>query len=95
MLRKPFRATWKGEDLMAVRTPRSGIAYGPLLESDLAAQWWNVANPEAFDALSVPTRARMVAAYRIHGQIQAVLAQDQARKQERTRPGRNRHGRKG
>lgn len=65
---------------MAVRTPRSGIKYNPLLESDLAAQWWGVSNPEEFDRLTVETRARMIAVYRINNQIGAVLAQDQARK---------------
>lgn len=65
---------------MAVRTPRSGITYSPLLEADLTAQWWGMGNPELFDQLSVETRARMIAAYRIQNQIGAVLAQDQARK---------------
>lgn len=65
---------------MAVLTPRSGIKYSPLLESDLAAQWWGIGNPELFDQLSVETRARMIAVYRIQNQIGAVLAQDQARK---------------
>jgi hypothetical protein len=70
---------------MGITTPRSGITYSALLESDLAAQWWGIGNPEAFDRLPVPTRARMIAAYRIDGQIKAVLAKEQVRKAERAR----------
>lgn len=72
---------------MAIKTPRSGIGYSPLLESDLAAQWWGIGNPEAFDRLVVEVRARMIAAYRINGQMSAVLAQEQARKARRNRRG--------
>lgn len=64
---------------MAVHTARSGISFDPLLEQTLAAHWWGL-EPDEFDRRDVEQRARMIAAYRIDGQMAAVLAQDQARK---------------
>lgn len=58
--------------------PRSGISYSPALEWRLAARWAHY-RYEEFVALEGEAQSEIVAAYRIAMQMEAVLAQEQAR----------------
>jgi hypothetical protein len=55
--------------------PRSGISYAPELEWRLAARW-NRYKWHEFQALDGDEQSKLVAAYRVQNQIEAVLAWD-------------------
>lgn len=52
--------------------PRSGIAYGPELEWGLAMQWSGHTLRE-WEALSGDEQGYLIALYRAHGSIEAVI----------------------
>lgn len=58
--------------------PRSGVTFAPELEWLLAAQWWGC-RPNEFFELEGEVQSEMVATYRVHEQMRAVLASEQAR----------------
>lgn len=61
--------------------PRSGARYGAVFEVLEAARWRGLSD-EAFAALDPHDQARIVAHYRAHHQLEAVIAQAQARDAE-------------
>lgn len=67
-------------DIWKWKTPKSGVAYSGEVEMRLAAAWANY-TWEGFCLLSVEDMTAHVAAYRLDGQISAVLAMDARRKQ--------------
>lgn len=76
---KRFQATYKGRSIWDMRTPRSGIRYSAVFEW-LEAAHWDGYTKEAFEDLNGERQSLIVAHYRTHMQIEAVLAQEQARK---------------
>jgi hypothetical protein len=78
-----FRATFRGRSVFAYRNlPRSGVKYSLFFESLEAARWRGI-DDLAWDSLGADDKARLIAHYRVHMQIEAVLAQEQARKHKR------------
>jgi hypothetical protein len=73
--------TFRGRDIFQIRVPRSGIKYGLLFECMEAAHWRGLSD-EAFAALIPFEQARVIAHYRAHHQLEAVLAQQQQRDAE-------------
>lgn len=61
--------------------PRSGARYGSLFEMMEAARWRGYKDEE-FAALSPFEQARVVAHYRAHHQLEAVIADAQMKKQQ-------------
>lgn len=77
----PFAATFRGRDVFSYQqVPRSGVKYSLLLEWFLAARWAGYKWDEEFSALDGDQMAFIVAAYRVHHQIEAVTAWWQTRK---------------
>jgi hypothetical protein len=71
----PFQATYRGRDVFSYRQlPRSGVQYGLILEWFLAARWAGLSWFDEFDQLDGEDMAFIVAAYRTHMQIEAVVA---------------------
>ena len=62
--------------------PRSGVSFDPILERILVAQWANYTQ-EGFEALDGSRQSVIVAAYRTHHQMEAVLAKMQSDKMNR------------
>lgn len=54
--------------------PRSGVRYGLMLEWFLAARWAGLGWFDEFDQLDGEDMAFVVAAYRTHQQIEAVVS---------------------
>ena len=73
--------TFRGRDIFDIRVPRSGARFGSLFEQMEAAHWRGYKD-EDFAALSVFEQARVVAHYRCHHQLEAVIAQQQQRDAE-------------
>jgi hypothetical protein len=71
--------TYRKKPLERYDVPRSGVSYSYLLEMIFAARWRGLSD-EQFEALSIDSQARTIAAYRVSHQIEAVLATEQARK---------------
>lgn len=61
--------------------PRSGARYGSLFEILEAARWRGYSD-QAFGDLSPFEQARIVAHYRCHMQLEAVIADAQMKKQQ-------------
>lgn len=61
--------------------PRSGARYSSLFELMEAAHWRGYSD-QAFAALSPFEQARVVAHYRCHHQLEAVIADAQMKKQQ-------------
>jgi hemerythrin superfamily protein len=61
--------------------PRSGAKYGPLFEQMEAAHWRGLSDQQ-FSDLSLFEQARIVAHYRAHHQLEAVIADAQMKKQQ-------------
>lgn len=59
--------------------PRSGARYGGLYETMEAARWRGYKDEE-FASLSTFEQARIIAHYRVHHQLEAVIADAQAKK---------------
>jgi hypothetical protein len=59
--------------------PRSGAKYGSLFEQMEAAHWRGLSDQE-FSDLSVFEQARVVAHYRAHHQLEAVVADAQMKR---------------
>lgn len=64
-----------------MRVPRSGARYGSLFEAMEAAHWRGYSD-QAFADLSPYEQARIVAHYRCHFQLDAVIADAQMRRQQ-------------
>jgi hypothetical protein len=62
--------------------PKSPIVYAPVLDWWFAAQWWGE-DPEAFEQREGKQQARMVAVYQARRHMDAVLADEQAKKERR------------
>lgn len=77
----PFRATFRGRDIFSIPVPRSGAQYGALYEVMEAARWRGLTDAQ-FDALDADSQARIVAHFRVHHQLEAVIAQAQQREAE-------------
>lgn len=58
---------------MTMRVPRSKVRYSLLFEALEAARWRGLSD-RAYDALDIDAKARLIAHYRVHHQIEAVLA---------------------
>lgn len=78
---------FRQRDIFAYSVPRSGASYGSEYEWRDAARWahhtW-----EQFADLDGEAQSAVIAHYRVHHQLEAVIAQDQAR--ERRLKGRRR-----
>ena len=61
--------------------PRSGAQYGALFEIMEAARWRGLSDAQ-FEALDALDQARLVAHFRVHHQLEAVIAQAQQRDAE-------------
>jgi hypothetical protein len=76
--------TFKRRPIFEYRVPRSGISYSREFEWREAAHWagylW-----EEFCELDGDDQAAIIAHYRAHLQLEAVLAQDQERRNRRNR----------
>jgi hypothetical protein len=80
----PFHATFKGRDVFAYQqVPRSGVRYHIMLEWFLAARWAGLGWFDDFDQLDGEDMAFIVAAYRTHQQIEAVVAFDAHKRRKR------------
>lgn len=80
---------YKGKDVFKWRTPRSGFRYDITLDWELAAHWRGYSR-EAFSELDGDEQARIVALFRIHHQMEAVLAKvraDAERRAQRSKGG--------
>lgn len=71
--------TFHGKDIFAWKVRRSGIAFGGALELALCARWWGYRWYE-FEAIPVDEQAFLIAVYRCHIQIDALLAEPQYRR---------------
>lgn len=87
----PFRITFRGRDIFSIRVPRSGARYGSLFESMEAAHWRGYKDEE-FAALIPFEQARIIAHYRCHFQLDAVIADAQAKKQQQDAKRKQAHG---
>lgn len=77
--RKPgFRPKFKGRNVFEIRVPRSGVSYSPEYHWLAAAAWAHYKTGE-FLELDGELQSLIVAAYETHLQIEAVVAQEQAR----------------
>lgn len=65
--------TFRGKDVYTWKVKRSGIAFGGVLELALCARWWRY-RWEEFEALDPNAQAFLIAVYRAHNQIEAILA---------------------
>lgn len=73
----------RGRSVFAYRNiPRSGIRYSLFFESLEAARWRGI-DDLTWDSLGPDDKARLIAHYRTHQQIEAVLAHEQARQAKR------------
>ena len=54
------------------------MRYNPILDWELACQWWGSYTREQFALLDVDSQARIIAVYRVAKQIESVLAKAQA-----------------
>ena len=77
----PFAVTFRGRDIFDIPVPRSGVRYSRVFEIVEAAHWRGLTD-EQFEALDPLVQARVVAHYRTHHQLEAVIAQAQARDAE-------------
>ena len=83
--------TFRGEDIFRIKVPHSGVEIeNPEYEWRSAAQWARYTF-EGFQELDGERQARIVAHYRTHHQLEAVIAQAQVR--EMKIRARQRHGR--
>jgi len=73
--------TFRGRDIFQIRVPRSGAKYGALFELMEAAHWRGYKDEE-FAILTPFEQARIVAHYRAHHQLEAVIADAQVKKQQ-------------
>lgn len=78
----PFAPTFRRRDIFSIHVPRSGLAFAQELEWELAAHWWRY-KPEEFAMLDGDEQSRRVAVYRIQHQMEAVVAQEQAKEAKR------------
>lgn len=78
----PFEATYRGKDIFKIRVPRTGMAFSGYYEWCEAARWAGYTR-EAFAQLTGQDQASIVAQFRVHHQMEAVLAKVQADKLER------------
>jgi hypothetical protein len=65
--------------------PLSGVSYAPELEWRLAARWAGY-RYEDFALLDGEEQSDTVAAYRVNGHIEALMAQEQSRRARRRLP---------
>lgn len=61
------------------------MVYGPNLELVLAAVWAGYRPSEFVEMLDLDWQARIIAAYRVHNQMEGVLEQERVRKMEQKR----------
>ena len=78
----PFGVTYKGGDLFKRPTLRSHIKTTALYEVLSAAHWSGLTETD-WAALSRDAQARLLAHYRVHHQIQAVIDYDQVQELKR------------
>lgn len=78
----PFQATFRGRDIFGYHVPRSGASYGSEFEWREAARW-SLHTWEVFELLDGEEQSAIVAQYRVHHQLEAVIAHEQAREQRR------------
>ena len=64
--------------------PRSKARYSPLFEALEAARWRGLSDAE-YDALAVDEKARVLAHYRVHTHLRAVVEWEQAKELRRSR----------
>lgn len=77
-----------------MHVPRSGVTYTKELEWTLAAVWANYKPDESdFFAMDGEIQSRVIAAYRTHNQIEAVISYEQV-KEARRNARKNRKGKK-
>lgn len=62
---------------MDIPLPRSGVRYSPPLEWELSRQWHHI-SPAEWDLMSGDVQAKYIAVYRLHHQIEGVMAKRQA-----------------
>lgn len=77
----PFKATFRGRDVFSIRVPRSGAKYSLLFECMEAAHWRGLTDQQ-FAEMDPFEQARVVAHFRTHHQLEAVIAQQQQRDAE-------------
>ena len=77
----PFDLTFRGRNIFDIPVPRSGVRYARVFEVLEAAHWRGLTDAQ-FDALDPLEQARIVAHYRAHHQLEAVVAQAQTRDAE-------------
>lgn len=75
--------TFKGLDIFQYHPKASGVKYSPELEWILAAVWGGYRFFPDFVNLDGWKQSVIVAAYRVYNQIEAVVAEDTAKKQKR------------
>ena len=68
-----FAPTLNGQSVFDIALPRSGVTYSAEYQKVMAAWWWRM-RPETFRRLPNTEQAELIAAYRTHYQIEAVLA---------------------
>lgn len=89
-----FQATFRGRDLWAIQPPRSGLAFAPVLEWELARQW-NGISPAEWHTMDGYEQSRYVAVYRAKHHMDAVIAYHQAEEAKRnSRAGRSKYGKR-
>ncbi len=76
--------TYKGRDIFSIRVPRSGVSYSNVFEQREAA-WWARYTWEEFEALDGERQSAVVAHYRAHHHLEAVIAHEQQKQARRKR----------
>lgn len=71
--------TFRGRDLFSIHVPRSGARYTQRFEWADAAHWWGY-KWEEFVELDGEEQSFLVAVYRAHHQLQAVIQKDLMKK---------------
>lgn len=84
-----FKAKFKGRDIFSWYVPRSGVAYAPELEWRLAAKDFNY-TWEQFCRLDGQSQSSIIAAYRVHNQVEAVVSHEQIKASRVKRPSQHR-----
>lgn len=69
---------------MSIPLPRSGVSYSPMLEWELVRQWHHI-SPAEWNEMQGDEQAKYIAVYRVHHQIEGVLAKKQADDAKRSR----------
>lgn len=87
--RPDFKVSFRRKDIFSIHVPRSGVGYAPELEWRLAAKEFNY-TWEQFCRLDGQSQSSIIAAYRASNQIEAVVANEQAKASRVKRPSQHR-----